>query len=247
MTARHYSSLMPVRCDEGLPAFDLGADGGHEGLRRAANGDDAIRGKPSRHLRAFQHGVELAVHARHDLAGNALGADHAVPQIEIERRIALLAVGRDVRRRGEPLRRADRKPAQLAALDVGQHGRGAAGQELQVAGQKVGERRRRAAIGHVRGLDAGGIEEELGAEMHQPARPARAVGELAGLALAELDQLLERPGRQRGIDGEHGGLVGELADRHDVVQRIERRLVQDRIDRVAARDGEIGVAVGRLP
>ena len=106
------------------------------------------------------------------------------------------------------------------------------------------ERRRRAAIGHVRGLDAGGVEEELGAEMDQPARSARPVGELAGLALAELDQLLERPGRQRGIDGEHGGLVGELADRHDVVQRIERRLVQDRIDRVAARDGEIGVAVG---
>src|SRR5712672_2277143 len=118
--------------DESLPALDFGADGGHEGLRRAAHGDDAILGKPSRHFRALQHGVELRIHARDDLAGNTLGADHAVPQVEIERRIALLAVGWDVRRRREPLRRADGKPAQLAALDIGQHGRGAAGQDLQI-------------------------------------------------------------------------------------------------------------------
>src|SRR5216684_7018634 len=61
--------LDPGASDEDLPALDLGADGGHEGLRRTADGDDAILGKPFRHFGAFQHGVELAVHARDDLAG----------------------------------------------------------------------------------------------------------------------------------------------------------------------------------
>ena len=55
-------------------------------------------GQAVAHFRALQHGVEFGVHALHDLVGNALGADHAVPQIEVERRIALLAVGRDVGR-----------------------------------------------------------------------------------------------------------------------------------------------------
>src|SRR5260370_40122731 len=78
--------------DESLPALDLGAEGGHEGLRRAADGDHAVLGQAARDFRAFEHGIELRVHALDDLAGNALGADHAVPQVELERRIALLAV-----------------------------------------------------------------------------------------------------------------------------------------------------------
>jgi len=68
---------------------------------------------------ALQHGVELAVHASDDLVGNALGADHAVPQVEVERRIALLTVARDVRGGDQPLARADGERAHLAALDVG--------------------------------------------------------------------------------------------------------------------------------
>ena len=71
---------------------------GHEN----GDGDDAILGKPARDFGTLQHGVELGIHAHHDLAGNALGSDHAVPQVEVERRVALLAVGRDVRRCREP-------------------------------------------------------------------------------------------------------------------------------------------------
>jgi len=84
------------------------------------------------------------------------------------------------------------------------------------------------------GFDAGSVEGELGAEMRKAAHAARAVAQLAGLALAERDQFAERPRRHGGMDGEDGWLVGVLADRCDVAQRIERRLVQDRIDGVAA-------------
>ncbi len=68
---------------------------------------------------------------------------------------------------------------------------------------------RGAAIGHMGGLDAGSVEEELGGEMHQPAwaRSSRSVS-LPRLAPAQRHQLAQRlqPAPRRSTR-EHAWLV----------------------------------------
>ena len=60
--------------DESLPALDLGADGGHEGLRSAADGNDAVLGSGVRTPPGFSARHRARLFRRcHDLAGNALG------------------------------------------------------------------------------------------------------------------------------------------------------------------------------
>ena len=175
--------------------------------------------------------------------GMPLGADHAVPKVEIERRIALLAVGRDIGG-GDLL--GDGERPDLAVLDVGRHGRRAAAQHLQVA---RGSNRPAPALCRDRARVSPWCRRRRGRTRWRDgsARPARSsrrrpCRDRAGKA---------RPapsGCRAGTPGWTHSTVGSSVNWPIATMSLgenERRLVQDRIDRVAAGDRQVGVAVGR--
>ena len=95
---------------------------------------------------------------------------------------------------------------------------------------QVREGGRSAAIGNVRHLDAGHLQEQHLGQERRAAGAGRCHRELAGLGLGEVDQLLDRMGR-RGVRHEHE--IGKLGDKRD------RREIRNRI--VAQRAVEAGV------
>ena len=135
----------------------------------------------------------------------------------------------------------------LPSASSGSTGVGSREHHRNVAGDQIGQRRRVAAIRHVQHVDAGHGLEQLEAQVLRRAGPGRAVGELPGLRLGELDEVGDAVHRQRRIDHQHEGRVGDERDRREILRRIVGQvLVQRHVDgeRRAGAEQE-RVAVGR--
>ena len=102
-----------------------------------------------------------------------------------------------------------------------------------------------AFVRHVLNVGARLQLEQFAGQMLEAADAGGGVIELAGLRLGVGEQFLRRMHRQFRIDGEHIGAGGEDRDRHEILHRVERLLVEPRIDRMRDRDDEERVAVGR--
>src|SRR5262245_58500393 len=105
---------------------------------------------------------------------------------------------RKLHRSRKPLGRADRKTAQLAGAHLLQHPGGGVEHHVDASGDHVVERRRHAAIGHVRHLETRHALEQLARKVWRGAYARRRKGELAAIGLAMSDELLDRF-RWRGI------------------------------------------------
>ena len=94
------------------------------------------------------------------------------------------AHGRDVRQRLRARRGGHRQRAQLAGPDVLDRRGQAVEHDLHLPAEQIGQRRRRAAIGHVNHVDAGHHLEQLAGDMWPGSIAADAMLILPGLALA---------------------------------------------------------------
>ena len=117
-------------------------------------------------------------------AGVFLGAPTPIPCARLVARHEI-ANGRDVRQHLRARRGGHRQRAQLAGPDVlDRRGHGIE-HDLHLPAEQIGQRGRRAAIGHVDHVDAGHHLEQLAGHMvARPPMPADAMLILPGLALA---------------------------------------------------------------
>jgi hypothetical protein len=93
-----------------------------------------------------------------------------------------------------------------------------------------------ARVGHVPEIDARRELEQFHGEMLRRAATGRCIGDLAGLALGELDQFTGALDRDGGMHRQHERAGGKLDDRLEAFHRVvgqalgERRVHQKRID-----------------
>ena len=107
--------------------------------------------------------------------------------------------GRDVRQRLRARRGGHRQRAQLAGLDVlDRRGQGDE-HDLHLPAEQIGQRGRRAAIGHVDHVDAGHHLEQLAGHMVRASDAGRRQVDLARIGLGIGDELGNRLGRNRWI------------------------------------------------
>ena len=133
-----------------------------------------------RFLRGFvlEQALHHRVHALDHRRGRAGGRDDADPHAHEVAGQPRLGRGRQA-----PADRAAAPSSRSAAAGFSRHRAPArnvpdrARDQLDAAGEQVGHRRRVAAVGHVRHLDAGQARELGRRQMRQRARPGRAVGE----------------------------------------------------------------------
>ena len=152
--------------------------------------------------------------------------------------------GRQVGQDRAALRAAGGERPQLAALDVRHrlHDRGE--HHLGFAGDHREHGRPAAFVGHVLHVDIGGQLEQFAAQMLKAADAGGRIVEHARLFLGERQQFLDRMHRHGRIDGQHIGAGGDDADRHEVLHRIERLLVDPGVDGVRDGNDQKRVAVG---
>jgi hypothetical protein len=165
---------------------------------------------------APQFGIELVQHRPRDPRGRD---DHLPGRSDISRHARLAERG-NIGRRADPLRSRDPERAQLAVVDERQRSGEIAEHQRHVASDDVVEGRRQPLVRNVHHLDAGHALEQLGVEMAAAAVPVRGIGKAARRVLRMLDQLADRAHRQRWIDHQHEGNVGDQRDRRQIVHGI---------------------------
>ena len=133
-------------------------------------------------------------------------------------------------------------PALMYSIDAGS----AREHDLHLSAEQVGQRGRRAAIGHMHHVDAGHHLEQLAGHMRRAPVAGRRHVDLARVGLGVGDELGNGLGRNRRIHLHDVGHAHDARDRRDVADEIEIELVVERrVDRVAATDQEQRVAVRR--
>ena len=123
-------------------------------------------------------------------------------------------------------------PALMYSIEAGMR----SNMHLHLPAEQIGQRRRRAAIGHVDHVDAGHHLEQLAGDMLRRAVAGRRHVDLAGIGFGIGDELGNRLGRNRWIDLHDDGHADDARDRRDVADEIEIELVVERrVDRVRRR------------
>ncbi len=113
-------------------------------------------------------------------------------------------------------------------------------------GEHVIEARPDALVGNVSDVDARHGLQQLHGEMRVGAGAGRRVGQIAGLALGERDELGERARLDRGMHRQHARQRHDDRDRREIAHRVEQHLlVGQMIDRQRAGGHQQRVAVGR--
>ena len=144
----------------GFVRDELAEVGGRARKHRAAQ-----IGKPRLHLGIGERGVDLPVELVDDLGGRVLGRADAEPRARLVARHEI-AHGRDLGQRLRARRGRHRQRAQLAGPDVLDRRRSRCRTcTCTCPPMQIGERRRRAAIGHVHHVDAGHHLEQLAGHM----------------------------------------------------------------------------------
>ena len=116
---------------------------------------------------------------------------------------------------------------------------------VHLPGDRVGERRAAALVLHDDDVDARLQAEELGSEVLEAADARGGRVQLAGLALCQRDELLQRAHRQRGRHDEQARTGADRRDRHEPLQRFVGQLPERDAHREAHRDEKQRVAIGR--
>ena len=130
---------------------------------------------------------------RHDQAHLARGIDAGIAELLHARNVG-------------QLRRASAGHAQAArssAQDMLADRRHGAEGEIDLAGEKVGERRRAAAVRHHHDLGSRHLAELLAGEVDAGADPGRCKGQLARISLGERDQFRRGLERRRWVHAQH--------------------------------------------
>ena len=132
-------------------------------------------------------------------------------------------------------------PALMCSIDA-RHG---VEHHLHLPAEQIGQRGRRAAIGHVQHVDAGHHLEQLAGDMWPWFRCRPRHVDLAGICFGVGDELGNGLGRNRRIHLHDIGHAHDAGDRRNVANEIEIELVVERrVDRVRRSDQEERVAVG---
>ena len=117
--------------------------------------------------------------------------------------------------------------------------------DLEAALQQVGHAGRHAAIGHRSDVELVLVLQQLARKMERRAVARVQVVEPAGIGLGVVDQLLQRPDRERRIDRRDRGRDGGQRDRLEVRQRIVWNGLQKWHHDMADRGHHAVVSVGR--
>src|SRR5215510_11988398 len=110
-------------------------------------------GKPRLYFEIGESGVDFPVEPIDDLGGRVVGRAHAKPGARLIARHEV-AHGRDVGQRLQARSGGYSQRPQLAGLDVLDNTNWRYEHELDLPGDQIGDRRRRAAIGHMDHVDA---------------------------------------------------------------------------------------------
>ena len=99
---------------------------------------------------------------------------------------------------------------------------------MHASRQKITHQGRSARlVGHGQQVNARGLVEGFADQVKREARAGVGVGELPGILLREVDQLLHRIHRQRGRDGDHAGDAGHEADGCQVALCVIGRVLDE--------------------
>ena len=184
---------------------------------------------PSSAMRAricgsVERGVERAVELLADVAREPAGGDHAVVDHRDVAGHAGLGEGRQVGEQRRAGLAGDRDRPKLGAAHRAEHRRQRGDHHVDAAGDEVGQGRAGAAERHVGELDAGHGGEQLGRQMRARADAGARIGELAGLALGDGDQVGEGVDRQRRMHHQHLLERADQPDRGKILARIVARI-----------------------
>ena len=143
--------------------------------------------------------------------------------------------------------RRHRERRERAGADVGKEDGNVERDQLNLAAQKVGDRRRRAAIGHVHEIDMRLGLQQLDRHMGDAAGARGAEVELPRIGAGIVDQVLESRHLERGMHRQHFRHPRHQREQGEVLLPVERHLAHhERHDGERARAGEPdGVSVGR--
>ena len=115
---------------------------------------------------------------------------------------------------------------------------------LDLSGEQVRHEAR--AIGHVGEVDAGHLLQQLAEDVRRAAVAAGGIVDLARMGFGVGDELRHGFDRQRWIDHDEIGRVGDAADRRDVAHEIEFEVREERlVEHVRQHDHLQRVAVRR--
>ena len=132
-------------------------------------------------------------------SGVPAGAEKPFQDAELETR-QRLGHRRNVRRRRNPLRGADRDQPDLVAVDVRQQRRGVAEIKIDLPGHQIGHRLRLALGRDHDEVDAGAREQQHRREMADVLRAGDREVQLAGIGFGVGDELRQRLDRQLALD-----------------------------------------------
>ena len=184
-------------------------------------------------------GVELG----DDVLRRPLRREEAEPARHIKSGHAGLVRGRNVRHRGRALRRQVGERLDLAAADLRQRHRALHDQQVHRAGDKVGHGRARAAIGNELHFLLGKVLEQHAGDIRR--RVLVDEIDLAGVRLHPGHEFGKGVGRKVILGDHELGIVGDQADRLEILFEIVIELVDDAADMGVPLADVEGVAVRR--
>ena len=210
------------------PLVDLALDEArHLGRRhRAALGADLLPALDDRGL--LQHRLHLGRQPVDDRLRRLRGHRDAEPGVGDQVRVAQLLHRRHVGKGGAAGLAAHRQRIHLAGLDVRRGRRQRIEHHRHVAGDRVDHGRAGAAIGNVDQARADHLFETRAEQMVARAGAGGRIGDLSGIGLGVVDELLEGLGLEVRIGDEHAGVgrgdgnVDEVAHRIEVAAAVER-------------------------
>lgn len=208
------------------PAVDVSIDQGAELFGAQAVGFSAEVGDLLLDFILRKDVLHIAVHAFGQFLGQALGADHAVPGLDLEVGVAQLMQALDAGELGRSVLAGNGQGLDLAAVDLGLQGHGVVNTVLHFIGHQRNDQRGRALVGDVGGLGLDLHVEHLGNHMLGRACTGRAEVHLVSLDLLhQLFHGVDAGGRtchqqEGGLgDGGDGGQVSAWVVGHALVQR----------------------------
>ncbi len=170
--------------------------------------------------------------------------DHPLPRRHVIAGHAGLRERRNIGQRGQARRRRHRNRTQLSGGDERQRRAEIGEHELDISGDQIVQRRRRAVIGHVRHLDPRHIGKHGGGQVMESADAAGAVAQRP--LFGERDEIVDAVHRQRRADDQHERHRSNDRHQRHILGRIVRQLfVERRVDRERRHRHHDRVAVGR--
>ena len=195
MKSRNCSGVFPAVVRPCSASFSFTRGIGHRG------GGDPVQGGDDRRRRRSRR-------------------DHAVPVLDPQFRHAELRRGRHIGRRRRARAGAERDRLQWPPLTCGRMDRQVEERHLYLLAEQVVHGGRRAAIGHVHDVDAGGQLEQFAGQMRQAAGAGGGEIEFSGLRLCERDQLGHVPRRHVARDHQHFRHGRDQRHRREILQRL---------------------------